>query len=157
MNENVRVFRLQPAPGTQPTTKPKRNKQLKKPVVTPEVVVQEDTPELGSRLAPNVRLQLQKAPTTRSQLRNLRESPTTSVTKKTRNPKRVVTRSNKHLASQVDSEEVNTPHEQPVDNLAQARKDSANQVLKSILETNPMSTTLQRYKPYMVLWRVRLF
>ncbi|KAF9350897.1 hypothetical protein BGX34_000920 [Mortierella sp. NVP85] len=68
-------------------------------------------------------------------------------------PKRAVTESNKDIMPRV-SDEVNTAQEQPLsDNLDQVRKDSANRMLRSILETSPMSATLKRYKPYMVLWQ----
>lgn len=38
--------------------------------------------------------------------------------------------------------------------LAQARKDSANEILTSILEIEAPSSTLKQYKTYLVLWKV---
>ncbi|KAI8347070.1 hypothetical protein B0O80DRAFT_466460 [Mortierella sp. GBAus27b] len=145
MKERQTVFRLEPAPGSQSSPYSKGGKQLKpigqlkKPVATPAT-----EQDLGSKPTP---------PVTRSaQLRKPRASETTPVTKKTRSSRRTVTEFNKPIPRVSDEDDA--PHEQPtIDNLAQARKDSANRVLKSILETSPMSTTLKRYKVCLDLWQ----
>ncbi|KAI7816625.1 hypothetical protein BC939DRAFT_35135 [Gamsiella multidivaricata] len=41
--------------------------------------------------------------------------------------------------------------------LAQARKDSANEVLRSILEMNPVSSTIRLYRTHLRVWKVRAF
>ncbi|KAI8359568.1 hypothetical protein B0O80DRAFT_440570 [Mortierella sp. GBAus27b] len=139
MKERQTVFRLEPAPGSQSSPQSKGGRQLKKPVATPAT-----DQDLGSKPTP---------PVTRSaQLRKPRESETTPVTKRTRSSGRTVTEFNKPIPRVSDEDDA--PHEQPtIDNIAQARKDSANRVLKSILETNPMSTTLKRYKVCLDLWQ----